>query len=89
MSTSAKKKGFTIRFIAGKYAGLNGWINQAQPSDEKIASVIVDQGQKGEKCTIVHSHSIRYMSIADPKSYAEAALRQYPNIEKSIVTATR
>ena len=86
---TAAKKGLEIRFIAGKYAGLSGWVNDAQTSDEKITAVIVHQGRKGEKCTFVHTHSFRYKSIAEAKTKAEAALQQHPNIEKSIVTATR
>jgi hypothetical protein len=84
-------RGDRIRFIAGKYAGKSGWKNDAEPADEKVTPVIVDLGRKGEYATVVWTCSIRVVGIVTdaPKCYADAAIQQCPDVEKSIVTATR
>ena len=46
-----------IQFIAGKYAGKDGWIDEAGESDEAVTSVIVNLGRRDEKSTYVYSSS--------------------------------
>ena len=83
------QKGATIRFISGKYAGLDGWVNDAESSDHKVTPVIVNRNRKGEKATFVYNSSFRMLTIEDPRTYSEAAMKQFPEVEKSVVTAAR
>ena len=82
-------KGEEIRFIAGKYGGKSGWIDDSEDADENVTPVIVDLGRKGEKITFVHTWSFRRMNCDKPASYAEAVIEQCPDIEKNLVAVTR
>jgi hypothetical protein len=83
-------KGNPVRFIAGKYGGKTGWVNNSENADEEIVPVIVNLGRKGEKATYVYRSSVRPdSSEAAPNSYAEAVLQQCPDIERSLVEVAR
>lgn len=82
-------KGDEIRFVSGKYGGKSGWINTQEPADESVTPVVVNLGRKGEKCTYVHTSSIKRIATAPPVSYAEAVIQQCPDIEKNLVTVAR
>jgi hypothetical protein len=91
VNATSVNKGDKVRFIAGKYAGKSGWKNSAEPADEKVTPVIVDLGRKGEYATVVWTCSIRVVGIVTdaPQGYADAVMQQCPDVERSIVTATR
>lgn len=82
-------KGDAIRFIAGKYAGLKGWKNKAENSDDEITPVIVDRKRHGLKATFVYNSSFVEDVETVPVDYAHAVIQQCPNIEKNLVTVTR
>ena len=83
------RKGKKIRFIAGKYARKDGWIDEAGESDEAVTSVIVNLGRRGEKSTYVYSSSFRIEEGEKPDCYAEAIIQQCPDIEKDLVGVCR
>jgi hypothetical protein len=56
--------GNPVHFIAGKYGGKMGWVNNSENADEENVPVIVNLGRKREK------------DEAAPNSYAEAVLQQ-------------
>ena len=82
-------KGNEILFIAGKYAGKNGWINTQEPGDESITPVIVNLGRKGEKSTFVYTSSMKQITNKAPTSYAKAVIQQCPDVEKNLVMVIR
>ena len=55
-------KGKKIQFIARKYAGKDGWIDEAEESDEAVTSVIVNLGRtttaKLKEIPITHQMNI-------------------------------
>lgn len=81
-------KGDDIVFIAGKYGGLTGWINTQEEPDDKHMPVIVLKCGK-HKSTFVSHSSFRREFNNPPATYAEAVIQQCPEIERSIVNATR
>ena len=82
-------KGDPIVFIAGKYGGKTGWINNAETEDDEILPVVVNLGRRGEKVTFVYQSSARRVNTESPRTYAEAVMQQCPDVEQSLVTVTR
>ena len=82
-------KGDEIRFIAGKYAGKNGWINIARYGDEVNSPVIVDLGPRGDRATVVKRSSFRQLPNGPPTSYVDAVMAQCPDVETSVVATCR
>ena len=73
-------KGKSVCFIAGKYAGKTGWVNVAMEHGENTIPVIVNLGKKGEKVTYVYSDNLALEESYELKSYAEAVVKQCPDI---------
>ena len=82
--------GEPVSFVAGKYGGLKGWLYGTDAGNDTVA-VIVNRGKKkGLKYTYVYRSSVIKESEREPdESYAEAAIRQCPDIEKSLVYVCR
>jgi hypothetical protein len=90
------EKGKAIRFVKGKYEGLNGWIDKSKRSKKKgYQHVIVeldadpdDENLMGEpelKATYVKITSLRKQFSSEPRTFEEAALRQHKDIEKAMI----
>ena len=79
------------RFVGGKYAGLKGYVDSSQLlGSETICVVVLCPGRKEErKATWVQTCQVRLETMDEPTSYAEAAIKQCPDIEKSIIEATQ
>ena len=87
---SMGEKGKQIRFIAGKYAGKQGWEDLARQQGDKTIPVIVDLGKRGEKETYVYNSSYVLNDASSlPGSYAEAVIQQCPDLEKMLVATCR
>ena len=79
------------RFVGGKYAGFKGYVDSSQLSDSETIYVVVLRPARtgGQKTTWVQTSQVRLETSAAPNSYAEATMKQCPDIEKSIVQVTR
>jgi hypothetical protein len=84
-------KGDEIRFIRGTYKDLDGWLDTANKSKRKsktIWVVVDDEDYQEEIHTKVWRSSIRARQIA-PKTWAEAAVQQHPEIEDAVIEVAR
>jgi len=82
-------KGATVRFVAGKYAGKSGWVDDNRENGEDTVPVIVNLGRKGEKKTYVYTSSIKLGHTNRPTCYAEAVIQQCPDVERKLVDTCR
>jgi hypothetical protein len=80
------EKGDEIRFVGGIYSGKTGWFNAAKNHTPCMFYVIVALDGGEEKATKVNKKSARLLSTTEeePSSFAEACLRQNPDIDASI-----
>lgn len=92
-----KEKGKAIRFVKGKYEGLNGWIDNSKKTKKKsfFQSVIVELDPDDEdddedrmellKATKVKLSSFRDQFSSEASSFEEAILMQHRDIEKAMI----
>lgn len=87
-------KGAEIRFVKGKYAGMNGWINyyKKKKKNSVYQGVIVEwlavdsDDDDDDYVTRVKEDSIRpRWTEDDPKTFESAVLMQHPDIEKAMI----
>lgn len=81
-------KGEEIRFIGGKYAGKQGWLDIDKEADDRVTPVILNLGKKkGKRDTFVYNGSWVLMSevMKDPHSYARAVIQQCPEVHAEMV----
>jgi hypothetical protein len=77
----AERKGFPIRFCAGKYKGRLGWMDKKNASTKCMHSVLVIMDELGEDIYVTR---VMKESVGDrfhePESYIQAALQQHEDI---------
>ena len=87
------KKGAGVKFVAGKYAGLQGWINDGENATDCYAPVIVKMKRsKGgaELATMVkHENYVLLADLGNPKNYEEAIMIQHPDIYQLLTKLVR
>ena len=80
------RQGKAIWFIAGKYAGRKGWVDDDGKPSASTVAVIVLKKNKTFHSTYVFPESIRLDSdYANPTSHAEAVIDQCPDVKKALV----
>jgi hypothetical protein len=79
-------KGDAIRFVKGKYAGLEGWIDKGKKKQKKsfFQNVIV-RLEDEEKATYVKISSYRRQFSGAARTYEEAAMMQHSDIERAMI----
>lgn len=83
-------KGSPIRIVAGAYKGKKGWINLEKTcSSENSTAVLVKVSKDKIKATSIRNTSFEIDQNKEPTCYAEAVLKECPNIESSLVTICR
>ena len=92
-----KFKGAAIRFVKGKYAGMNGWVDKEGPKDvagpyrRVIVNKPVPDEEDEDKLSFVELRtkvmetSIRNRHPTEPSTYEEAMFMQNPDIEEAMV----
>lgn len=82
-------KGEAIRFVKGKYVGLNGWMDGSKKMKKNSVYqhviVVLDEDHKEQKATRVKKNSFRKEFSSPPRNYVEAAMMQHPDIEKDMI----
>ena len=82
-------KGAPIQFIAGKYAGKNGWIDIDGKERDETTPVIVNLQKKEEKSTYVSDSNFQAKPTGFPSSYTKAVIQQCPDLQKLLVSTCR
>jgi hypothetical protein len=84
-------KGTAIRFVKGKYAGLEGWIDKRKKKKKKsfYRNVVVqledEDGDAEEKETYVKISSYRKQFSGSARTFEEAAVMQHSDIERAMI----
>ena len=81
-------KGEEIRFIAGKYVNHKGWVDLSKQPGETTVPVIV-RTKHGEKQTYVYAFNVRKESDYKSRTYAEAVVKQCPDLDSKLVAVCR
>jgi hypothetical protein len=78
------RNGGPCRLVGGSHAGKTGWYDTSNKKTARMIYVIVDDGDDkgGEVWARVMQHNV--IDFAEDGSYAEAALKQHPDILKSM-----
>jgi hypothetical protein len=83
------KKGQKVRFIAGKYGGRKGWIDEDREAGQDTVPVIVNLGRKGEWETYVYTFSVELERLIAATTYAEAVIQQNPDLDCALTKVCR
>jgi hypothetical protein len=87
------KKGAGVKFVAGKFAGLSGWIDDHGDATDCYVPVIVKQKRsKGglEIPTMVkHENYVLTADLGTPNNYEEAMLIQHTDIDQLLSKLVR
>jgi len=83
MSNSLKqRKGTPVRVVAGKYAGCVCWLDKLNPKTRGIRRyVIVQEDSEGNQLKETYIEKYNLIEEESPRSYVEAAMIQYTDIE--------
>ena len=79
-SNKMAQKGKAIHILGGTYKGKSSWINidKCKTAESSYVIIVMDDGTEVEK--LIHDWNFDFATRRKPRSYAEAALQQHPDI---------